>query len=285
MQNPELFTGLREPSRGVLFFGNLHSSAEFYSYVQHPFQHLLIDFFFRLGPPGCGKTLLAKSLANESNSNFLSVTASSLTSKWLGESEKLVKALFAVARELKPSILFIDEIDSLLTERKENESEATRRIKTEFFIELDGLRSESNNDVFVLGATNVPYSLDEAALRRFPKRIFIGLPDLRARKDLLKKLLEQQSNSLTEREIDKLADLTDGYSASDITALAKDAALGPIRDLCGNSDGVKNLKPKNVRKIQFEDFNKSLNKIRRSCVDSSIERLVKWNREFGDIST
>ena len=196
-----------------------------------------------------------------------------------------MKALFAVARELKPSILFIDEIDSLLTERKENESEATRRIKTEFFIEMDGLRSESNNDVFVLAATNVPYSLDEAALRRFPKRIFIGLPDLHARKELFKKLLEQQSNSLSESEINKLADLTDGYSASDITALAKDAALGPIRDLCGNSDVVKNLKPKNVRKIMFKDFNNSLNKIRRSCVDSSIERLTKWNQEYGDIST
>ena len=239
---------------------------------------------FPPGPPGCGKTLLAKSLANESKSTFLSMTASSLTSKWLGESEKLVKALFAVARELKPSILFIDEIDSLLSERKENEAEATRRIKTEFFIELDGLRSESNSDVFVLGATNVPYSLDEAALRRFPKRIFIGLPDLKARKDLLQKLLEQQSNSLSESEINKLAGLTDGYSASDITALAKDAALGPIRELCGNSEGIKNLKPKNVRKINFADFQNSLNKIRRSCVDSSIERLVKWNREYGDIS-
>lgn len=195
-----------------------------------------------------------------------------------------MKALFAVARHLKPSILFIDEIDSLLSERKENESEATRRIKTEFFIELDGLRSESNNDVFVLGATNVPYSLDEAALRRFPKRIFIGLPDLTARKELLIKLLEQQSNSLTAGEISKLANLTDGYSASDITALAKDAALGPIRDLCADKDGIKDVNPKNVRKIKFEDFNSSLNKIRRSCVDSSIEKLVKWNREYGDIS-
>lgn len=195
-----------------------------------------------------------------------------------------MKALFAVARELKPSILFIDEIDSLLSERKENESESTRRIKTEFFIELDGLGSESNTGVFVLGATNLPYSLDEAALRRFPKRIFIGLPDRTARRDLLIKLLEQHSNSLTASEISKLADLTDGYSASDITALAKDAALGPIRDLCGNSDGIKNVKPKNVRKIKFEDFSNSLNKIRRSCVDSSIEKLVKWNREHGDIS-
>ena len=259
MQNPELFTGLREPSRGVLFFG----------------------------PPGCGKTLLAKSLANESKSTFLSITASSLTSKWLGESEKLVKALFSVARELKPSILFIDEIDSLLSERKENETEATRRIKTEFFIELDGLRSENNNNVVVLAATNVPWSLDEAALRRFPKRIFISLPDLNARKELFIKLLSQQNNSLTSNEINRLADLTEGYSASDITALAKDAALGPIRELCNddrNNDSIKNLKPKNVRNIKIEDLLNSVNKIRKSCLDSSIERLLKWNNEYGDIS-
>lgn len=143
--------------------------------------------------------------------------------------------------------------------------------------------------MFVLAATNVPYSLDEAALRRFPKRIFINLPDLNARKELINYLLAQQNNPLNQNEINKLASLTEGYSASDITALAKDAALGPIRELCAgkdeqSSDGIRNLKPKNVRKINLNDFLNSLYKIRKSCIDSSVEKLVKWNQEYGDVS-
>ncbi|KAK4872352.1 hypothetical protein RN001_014381 [Aquatica leii] len=149
-----------------------------------------------------------------------------------GESEKLVRALFAMARKLQPSIIFIDEVDSLLSERSNNEHEASRRLKTEFFVEFDGLPSNPENErVIVMAAKNRPQELDEAALRRFPKRVYVTLPDADTRCKLLSKLLSKQGCTLSPKEPKRLATLTEGYSGSDLTALAKDAALGPIKEL------------------------------------------------------
>lgn len=199
---PELFTGLRSPAKGLLLFG----------------------------PPGNGKTLLARAVATECSATFFNISAASLTSKYVGDGEKLVRALFAIAREMQPSIIFIDEVDSLLSERSSGEHEASRRLKTEFLVEFDGLPSNSENDrVVVLAATNRPQELDEAALRRFPKRVYVSLPDLNTRELLLKRLLAKQGSPLSSDAAKRLAVCTDGYSGSDLTALAKDAALEPIR--------------------------------------------------------
>lgn len=141
-----------------------------------------------------------------------------------------MRALFSIARELQPSIIFIDEIDSLLSERSSGEHEASRRLKTEFLVEFDGLPGNPEMDrIVVLGATNRPQELDEAALRRFPKRVYVALPDQLTREHLLKKLLEKQGSPLSNEGTKRLALCTDGYSGSDLTALAKDAALEPIR--------------------------------------------------------
>uniref|UniRef100_A0A3P8QLP5 microtubule-severing ATPase n=1 Tax=Astatotilapia calliptera TaxID=8154 RepID=A0A3P8QLP5_ASTCA len=187
---PDLFTGLRAPARGLLLFG----------------------------PPGNGKTMLAKAVAAESNATFFNISAASLTSKYVGEGEKLVRALFAVARELQPSVIFIDEVDGLLCERREGEHDASRRLKTEFLIEFDGLQSGRDDRVLVMGATNRPQELDEAILRF----------------TLLKNLLGTHGSPLSQNELSCLAKVTAGYSGSDLTALAKDAALGPIRELGPN---------------------------------------------------
>lgn len=252
---PELFTGLRAPARGLLLFG----------------------------PPGNGKTLLARAVATECRATFFSISAASLTSKYVGDGEKMVRTLFAIARELQPSIIFIDEVDSLLSERTNNEHEASRRLKTEFLVEFDGLPSNPENErVLVMAATNRPQELDEAALRRFPKRVYVTLPDVATRVELIKKLLAKQNCSFTPQELKQLATLTDGYSASDLTNLAKDAALGPIREL--KPEEVKQMDPRHIRSITLKDFLESLKRIRRSVSPHSLVAYEKWSLQYGDVS-
>ncbi|KAM4607949.1 spastin-like [Polymixia lowei] len=252
---PELFTGLRSPSRGLLLFG----------------------------PPGNGKTMLAKAVAMESNATFFNISAASLTSKYVGEGEKLVRALFAVARELKPSIIFIDEIDSLLCERREGEHEASRRLKTEFLLQFDGVQSGGDDRLLVMGATNRPQDLDEAVLRRFAKRVYVTLPNEDTRCKLLKHLLGKHGNPLNQKELTQLAKMTAGYSGSDLTSLAKDAALGAIREL--GPDQVRSMAASEMRNIKCKDFENSLKRVKPSVSPQTLDIYAKWNKDFGDTTS
>ncbi|KAL6967034.1 Vacuolar protein sorting-associated protein 4B [Sarracenia purpurea var. burkii] len=266
--------------------------------------------FLLYGPPGTGKSYLAKAVATEADSTFFSISSSDLVSKWMGESEKLVSNLFQMARDSAPSIIFIDEIDSLCGQRGEgNESEASRRIKTEVLVQMQGV-GHNDDKVLVLAATNTPYALDQAIRRRFDKRIYIPLPDLKARQHMFKVHLGDTPNNLTENDFENLASKTEGFSGSDISVCVKDVLFEPVRKTqdamyfintsddtwmpCGSkqpgavqttmqdlaTEGLASkIIPPPIKKI---DFDKVLARQKPTVSKSDLEVHERFTKEFGE---
>ncbi|XP_039690861.1 ATPase family AAA domain-containing protein FIGL1 isoform X2 [Medicago truncatula] len=254
---PDLFMGCRSPGRGLLLFG----------------------------PPGTGKTMIGKAIAGEAKATFFYISASSLTSKWIGEGEKLVRALFGVASCRQPAVIFVDEIDSLLSQRKsDGEHESSRRLKTQFLIEMEGFDS-GNEKVLLIGATNRPQELDEAARRRLTKRLYIPLPSSEARAWIARSLLEKDGLfKLSNEEIDIICNLTEGYSGSDMKNLVKDASLGPIREQIRQGAKVVNLEKEKIRPVTLQDFKNSLQEVRPSVSPNELGTFEQWNKQFGSLA-
>ncbi|KAI9442940.1 AAA-domain-containing protein [Lactarius indigo] len=200
------------------------------------------------GPPGCGKTMLAKALAKESGATFINIAPSTLTNKWFGESNKLVAGLFSLARKIQPCIIFIDEIDSLLRERSENDHEVTAMMKAEFMTLWDGLLSGSDR-ILILGATNRIEDIDPAFLRRMPKRFPLLLPDAAQREKILRLLLRDVPLS-PRFPMRILAEYSRGKSGSDLKELCRDAAMLPVRELVCQGNGDISLLARGKGKVR-----------------------------------
>ncbi|KAL6295391.1 hypothetical protein ACE6H2_003533 [Prunus campanulata] len=259
MRRPELFShgNLLRPCKGILLFG----------------------------PPGTGKTLLAKALATEAGANFISITGSTLTSKWFGDAEKLTKALFSFASKLAPVIIFVDEVDSLLGARGGSfEHEATRRMRNEFMAAWDGLRSKDSQRILILGATNRPFDLDDAVIRRLPRRIYVDLPDAENRMKILRIFLAQE-NLEPGFQFGKLSHATEGYSGSDLKNLCIAAAYRPVQELLEDEkkESRSDVSPV-LRPLNLDDFIQSKAKVGPSISydASSMNELRKWNEQYGE---
>jgi SpoVK/Ycf46/Vps4 family AAA+-type ATPase len=250
MVRPDLFRGVRGPPRGVLLFG----------------------------PPGTGKTMIGRAIASLSGARFFNISASSLMSKWVGESEKLVRALFGVARALQPSVIFIDEMDSMLSARSEHDAESSRRIKTEFLVQMDGAATNREDRVLVIGASNRPQELDQAWRRRMARRLYIPLPDRKARRGMLENLLRDQRHVLGDSELERVVDMLQGYSGSDVYAACAEAALGPVRDL---GEDIARVSVDDVRPIDERDFERAMTVVRRSVSDEEVLAYESWNAANG----
>lgn len=251
MLRPDIFTGLRGPPKGILLFG----------------------------PPGTGKTLIGKCIACQSGATFFSISASSLTSKWVGEGEKMVRALFAIARCHQPAVIFIDEIDSLLSQRTDGEHDSSRRIKTEFLVQLDGATTAADDRILVVGATNRPQEIDEAARRRLAKRLYIPLPGGAARQQIVTNLMAREKNQLREEQLERIVTATEGFSGADMTQLCREAALGPIR--CIQFGDISTITADQVRPILHTDFQDALKTVRPSVSSKDLELYEEWNKTFG----
>ena len=191
----------------------------------------------------------------------------------------MVRALFAVARCHQPAVIFLDEIDSLLSQRTEGEMEGNRRIKTEFLVQLDGAATSSEDRILIIGATNRPQEIDEAARRRLVKRFYIPLPEDHARRSIVSSLLSKQQHTLTDADLDEVMEATAGYSGSDMANLCREAAMGPIRTLTD----ICNISVDDVRPIAIVDFRHALTQVRASVSQKMLEEYLQWNREFGSL--
>ncbi|KAI9174378.1 hypothetical protein LWI28_016420 [Acer negundo] len=280
LRRPDLFQGgLLKPCRGILLFG----------------------------PPGTGKTMLAKAIAREARASFINVSMSTITSKWFGEDEKNVRALFSLASKVSPTIIFVDEVDSMLGQRtRVGEHEAMRKIKNEFMTHWDGLTTKPGERILVLAATNRPFDLDEAIIRRFERRIMVGLPSAENREMIFRTLLskEKVEEGLNFKE---LGTMTDGFTGSDLKNLCSTAAYRPVRELIKQerlkdlekkkkdsgqnteeaSDSKEDVKGERVvtlRPLNMADFREAKNQVAASFASggSIMSELKQWNELYGE---
>ena len=271
---PDFFRGIRRPWKGVLLYG----------------------------PPGTGKTLLAKALATQGKTTFFNVSPTTFASKWKGESEKLVRILFEMARFYAPSTIFIDEVDSIGQKRTDGDSEASRKVMAEVLVQMDGVSGKldqedlsieelKKNIVMVMGATNLPWDLDDALRRRFEKRVYIPLPNSVGRREMFHinmKGIKVQDDL----DLDKLVQLTDGYSGADIANVCREASLMQMRRKLMKTGGrlnftmIKNnpscLMNELDAPVSQKDFETAIKNISKSVSQNDIKKYEQFTEEYSN---
>ncbi len=269
--------GLEEVKREVkeaIILPMIHKKPDF---VEAPRTILLY------GPPGTGKTLLAKAASNTLQANFFEARTSTLLSKYFGESSKIVSMLFEKARKSQPSIIFMDEFDSVMISRDSGIQESTRRVVSQLLMEIEGFATEPDEKVILIAATNKPWDLDDAMVSRFQRRIYTPLPDLEARKQIFE--IHLKGVSLAEITINKLAEMGEGYSGRDIASVCREAIMLMVRE---QNPKLEELTPAqiekyamNYRSLTKEDFDRSFSKVKRTVDEKTIRKYEEWGEQLG----
>ncbi|MHC1610593.1 MAG: ATP-binding protein [Candidatus Methanospirareceae archaeon] len=239
------------------------------------------------GPPGTGKTLLAAATAKGLDAAFFNVKAGQVLSKYYGESPKIVNALFNVAREESPSVIFFDELDSIALSRGAEIDESTRRVLSSLLTELDGLSGGKKGEfVLFLASTNTPWDIDDAVISRFEKRIYVPLPDEYARMGILRIQLAKKGFEFD--DYDWLVEKTEGYSGRDIKVLCKEGVYNMVRELNPGvadvaDEGLEEIKKYEIktRRLTKKDFEHALGRMKPPTTEEIVKRYEEWNERFG----
>ncbi|NIO21440.1 MAG: AAA family ATPase [Candidatus Aenigmarchaeota archaeon] len=235
------------------------------------------------GPPGTGKTLLAKAASNTLNATFFEARTSSLLSKYFGESSKIISMLFEKARESQPSLIFMDEFDSIMISRDSGLQESTRRVVGEILTEIEGFNTRSEDKILLIAATNKPWDLDDAMISRFQRKVYVPLPDKSSRKRIFE--IHLKGCVLHGMTHGKLAEMSKGYSGRDIANVCREAIMFMVRE---QNPKLQELTPAqienyamNYRSLTKEDFDHSFGKIKSSVNIETIKKYEKWGEELG----
>ncbi len=235
------------------------------------------------GPPGTGKTLLAKAASNTLHANFFEARTSTLLSKYFGESSKIVSMLFEKARKDQPSIIFMDEFDSIMLSRDSGIQESTRRVVSQLLMEIEGFSTQHGEKVVLIAATNKPWDLDDAMISRFQRRIYVPLPDSEARKQIFE--IHLKGVNLHKITINSLAEMGEGYSGRDIANVCKEAIMLMVREQNPKLDELTAAQIEkyamNYRSLAKDDFDRAFSKIRKTVDEKTIQKYEKWGEQLG----
>lgn len=247
---PDMFSGLATLPRSLLLFG----------------------------PQGTGRTLLARCMANQLGAAFLRLSSSALVTKWLGEGDKIIQASFLMARCRQPAVVFISEVDLLLSAQLSEES-PVNHLKAELLIQLDSILTSTEDHVLVVCSTSKPEEIPESLRRYFTKRLLIPLPDGTARHQIISQLLSQHNYCLSDKEMSLLVQRTEGFSGLDVVQLCQEAVVGPLHGMPGTD--LSNIHPSQMRPISYQDFDNVFCKFQPSISQKELDVYTEWNKMFG----